>query len=56
MKCNTYDFAKIHTIGELPESEIERIALFDNLPGSLTYPDITPKLFPYALNAAKLTV
>ena len=27
------------------------IGFFDTLPDNLTYPDITPKLFPYALKA-----
>ena len=45
-------FAKIHILGELPESEMEKIGFFDSLPESLTYADITPKLFPYALRAA----
>lgn len=48
-------FAMVHTLGELPESEMERISFFDELPENLTYPDITPKLFPYALNASKQT-
>ena len=44
-------FAQIKGIEALPESEMERIAFFDSLPEKLTYPDITPKLFPYALRA-----
>lgn len=46
-------FARVHTLGELPESEMERIDFFDSLPESLTYPDITPKLFPYAIDVVK---
>lgn len=32
----------------LPESEIAEVQWFDGLPGALTYPDITPKLFARA--------
>ncbi|MCL2057351.1 MAG: NUDIX domain-containing protein [Oscillospiraceae bacterium] len=44
--------ARIDKLGSLPESEMEKIGLFDDLPGELTYPDITPVIFPYALKAA----
>lgn len=37
--------AKIKKIGQLPESEINEIKLFENLPLSLTYLEIQPKLF-----------
>ncbi len=32
-------FAEIQSLGELPESEIEKIGFFDSLPDNLTYPD-----------------
>ena len=41
-------FAKIKTIGELPESEMEKVGFFEGLPESLTYPGMTANLFPYA--------
>ena len=37
--------ADIAAFGALPDSEIERIAFFDDLPKSLTYPEIQPILF-----------
>ncbi|MCM3126003.1 MULTISPECIES: NUDIX domain-containing protein [unclassified Mesobacillus] len=37
--------AKIKKIGQLPVSEIGEIKLFENLPSSLTYLEIQPKLF-----------
>jgi 8-oxo-dGTP diphosphatase len=44
-------FARIRELGALPESEMEKIGFFDGLPENLTYPDITPALFPYAVKA-----
>lgn len=41
--------ALVRSLGNLPESEMERIQLFDELPPNLTYPDITKIVFPYAL-------
>lgn len=41
--------ATVHLIGEIPESEMEKIEIFENLPKNLTYPDITKAIFPYAL-------
>lgn len=37
-------FADIHTLGPLPDSEIEYIRLFDDAPQALTYPQIQPLL------------
>ena len=37
--------AEVKTLGPLPESEMAQIALFDQLPENLTYPDITPLLY-----------
>lgn len=37
-------YAKVNRLGELPESEIEEISLFDNLPDKLTYIEIQPYL------------
>jgi len=37
-------YADIKELGDLPGAEIERIGLFDGLPGNLTYPLIQPKL------------
>ena len=40
--------AEIRHLGELPESEMQEIALFDELPENLTYPNVTPVLFEEA--------
>lgn len=37
--------ARIKEIGQLPPSEIDEVKLFNNLPKSLTYSEIQPKLF-----------
>ena len=37
-------FADVEELNDLPESEIERIAFFDDIPNQLTYPHIQPKL------------
>lgn len=37
-------YADIHSFGELPPLEIERIQLFDSLPDHWTYPEIQPIL------------
>ena len=38
-------FAEIKQLRDLPESEIEKIAFFDDLPQNLTYPDSHKMLF-----------
>jgi 8-oxo-dGTP diphosphatase len=38
--------AHVKKLGALPESEMERIDLFDDFPQNLTYPDITQELLP----------
>ena len=40
--------AVVHSLGELPESEMKEIRLFDELPENLTYPQTTPKLIAEA--------
>ena len=40
--------AVVHSLGELPESEIKEIKIFDALPAELTYPETTPKLIKEA--------
>ncbi|NMA25451.1 MAG: NUDIX domain-containing protein [Clostridiales bacterium] len=37
-------FGEIHQFGELPPLEIEKVALFDEMPDRWTYPQIQPKL------------
>lgn len=44
--------AVVHSLGELPESEMKEIRMFDTLPEELTYPQTSPKL--YAEAARKL--
>ena len=41
--------ARVYSLGDLPESEMEKVGLFDELPDNLTYPDIYHVLFPYVL-------
>ncbi|MBR4866727.1 MAG: NUDIX domain-containing protein [Clostridia bacterium] len=37
--------ARVRALGELPESEMAEVRLFEALPENLTYPNVTPKLF-----------
>jgi 8-oxo-dGTP diphosphatase len=36
--------ALVHSLGDLPESEMKETGLFDELPENLTYPAVTPVL------------
>lgn len=38
-------YAKVTELGELPQLEIGEVKLFEELPASLTYPEILPSLF-----------
>jgi 8-oxo-dGTP diphosphatase len=38
--------ADVKSLGQLPDSEMERIDLFEEFPGNLTYPDIMCALLP----------
>ena len=38
-------YAEIKELGDLPESEIGEVKLFDKLPKKLTYPEIQPHLY-----------
>ena len=38
-------YAEIKELGDLPESEIGEVKLFDALPEKLTYPEIQPYLY-----------
>ncbi len=40
--------AVAHSLGTLPESEMQEIKLFDHLPDALTYPSVSPKLYAEA--------
>ena len=40
--------AIVHSLGKLPESEMEEIKIFDTLPSELTYPQTSPKLYAEA--------
>jgi putative nucleotidyltransferase with HDIG domain len=42
-------YAQIEELGELPDLEIAEIALFDDMPENLTYPEIQPVLFSRVL-------
>ena len=46
--------AEIDEIGALPESEMEEVAFFYQLPPNLTYPEITPVLLQKAKEAGLL--
>ena len=40
--------AVVHSLDELPDSEMEKIELFENLPENLTYPNVSPMLYEEA--------
>ena len=40
--------AEITELADLPDSEMKEVRTFDQLPETLTYPEITPVLFAYA--------
>lgn len=44
----TVFLAVAERLGDLPDSEMGEIALFDALPEALTYPNVTPRLFAEA--------
>ena len=48
--------AVVHSIGELPESEMQEIGLFDELPENLTYPQTSPILYREAEKMLKSLV
>ena len=39
--------ADIHTLVDIPQSEMAEVRMFDTLPENVTYPAITPELFAY---------
>ena len=45
--------ALVHSLGELPESEMKETGLFEELPENLTYPMVTPALCREAKNALR---
>ena len=48
-------FANVKTLGNIPEySEIKETALFDTLPQYLTYPEIQPHLYEYAVKQGEI--
>ena len=48
--------AEIKEFTSIPDSEMEEIAFFDELPSNLTYPEITPVLFLEAQNMKKVSL
>ena len=40
--------AVVHSLGQLPDREMQETALFDTLPAELTYPHASPCLFTEA--------
>ena len=47
--CGEVFLAQIEELGGMPESEMAETRLFDALPEALTYPNITPHLFRWAV-------
>ncbi len=45
--------AVVRSLGALPESEMQEIAFFDELPANLTYPHTSPKLYAEAAKLLK---
>ena len=43
--------AEIEELGQMPDSEMEEVSFFEQLPEKLTYPGITPVLFRRAFSA-----
>ena len=48
--------AVVHSIGELPESEMQEIGMFEELPENLTYPQTAPVLYREAEKLLKMLV
>lgn len=48
--------AVVHSIGELPESEMQEIGMFEKLPENLTYPQTSPVLYREAEKLLKSLV
>lgn len=46
--------AVVHELGELPESEMQKIGCFDVIPNELTYPDVSPVFYREAEKFLKL--
>ena len=48
--------AVVHSVGELPESEMQEIGMFEELPENLTYPQTSPVLYREAEKVLKTLV
>ena len=48
--------AVVHSVGELPESEMQEIGMFEELPENLTYPQTSPVLYEEAEKLLKSLV
>ena len=48
--------AVVHSVGELPESEMQEIGMFEELPENLTYPQTSPVLYRKAEKLLKSLV
>lgn len=48
--------AVVHSLGDLPESEMKEIKVFDDLPLNLTYPQTSPKLCAEAKKVSETLV
>ena len=47
-------FAEIYRLDILPQSEIENIEFFQNIPDDLSFPQIQPKLFEQVKKVLKI--
>lgn len=45
--------AKVHQLGDIPNSEMRKVELFDELPKNLTYPNVSPILYSEAAKLLK---
>jgi 8-oxo-dGTP diphosphatase len=43
-------FAEVEELGDLPQSEIVRVAFFDVPPANLTYPELQPQFFEFVVD------
>jgi 8-oxo-dGTP diphosphatase len=46
-------FAEIKEFGKIPDFEMEKVELFDDLPEKLTYPEIQPKLIEKVISLTR---
>jgi len=52
-RFGTVFFAEVEELGKLPESEMSKIKLFNEIPANLTHPDVHPRVFKKVLETIK---